>query len=84
MAQVFVCCHHYEPNSHTLTGLNLHVQFQGGSAEVSMLEMPSIPEPEQEAGTRASILRLGQAIVQAAQDPQGIVRHAPPPHSRRA
>ena len=41
-----------------------------------MLDMPGIPEPEQDAGIRAAILRLGEAIVQA-KDSHGIVRHHP-------
>lgn len=78
MARVFVSCHHYNPHSHALTGMSLDVQFDGGSAEVSMLDMPEIPALEHEAGIRSSILRLGQAIVQAAQDSQGIVGRPPP------
>ena len=72
----FLARHHLEPHSRTLTGLTLHVQFEGGSAQVSMLDMPGIPEPEQDAGIRAAILRLGEAIVQA-KDSHGIVRHHP-------
>ena len=78
MARVYVTSHHFEPHSHTLNGLTLHVQFEGGSAEVSMLDMPGIPEAEQPAGLRAAILRLGDAIVQAAKDSHGIVEHRPP------
>jgi hypothetical protein len=78
MPRVFISCHHYKPHTHALTGLNLDVQFDGGSAEVSMLEMPQIPEREQEPGIRAAILRLGKAIVEAAQDPQGIIGSPPP------
>ena len=70
--------HHLEPHSRTLTGLILHVQFEGGSAEVSMLDMPGIPELEQDAGIRAAILRLGEAIVQAAKDPHDIIERRPP------
>ena len=40
MSRVYVHSHHLEPHSRTLTGLTLHVQFEGGSAEVSMLDMP--------------------------------------------
>ena len=54
-----------------------HVQFEGGSTEVSMLDMLGIPEPEQDAGIRAAIPRLGEAIVQAAKESDGIVRHHP-------
>jgi hypothetical protein len=71
MSRVYVHSHHLEPDSRTLTGLTLHVQFEGGSAEVSMLDMPGIPEPEQDAGIRAAILRLGEAIVQVAKDSHG-------------
>jgi hypothetical protein len=63
MSRVYVTSHHFEPHSHTLKGLTLHVQFEGGSAEVSMLDMPCIPEAEQPAGLQAAILRLGEAIV---------------------
>jgi hypothetical protein len=42
------------------------------TAEVSILEMPHLSEQEHESGIRAEILRLGQAIVSAAQSPQGI------------
>jgi hypothetical protein len=56
MSRVYVHSHHLEPHSRTLTGLTLHVQFEGGSAD-----MPGIPEPEQDAGIRAAILRLGEA-----------------------
>ncbi len=78
MSRVYVTSHHFEPHSHTLNGVTLHVQFEGGSAEVSMLDMPGIPEAEQPSGLRAAILRLGEAIVQAAKDPNGIVGHRPP------
>jgi len=77
MSRVYVHSHHLEPHSRTLTGLTLHVQFEGGSAEVSMLDMPGIPEPEQNAGIRAAILRLGEAIVQVAKDSHGTVPHHP-------
>jgi hypothetical protein len=43
-----------------------------------MLDMPGIPEPEQDAGIRAAILRLGEAMGQAAKEPHGIVGHHPP------
>jgi hypothetical protein len=43
-----------------------------------MLDMPGIPDAEQPAGLRVAILRLGEAIVQAAKDPRGIVEHRPP------
>ena len=72
MSRVYVHSHHLEPHS-----LTLHVQFEGGSTEVSMLDMLGIPEPEQDAGIRAAIPRLGEAIVQAAKDSHGIVRHHP-------
>jgi hypothetical protein len=42
-----------------------------------MLDMAGIPEPEQDAGIRAAILRLGEPIVQVAKDSHGIVRHHP-------
>jgi hypothetical protein len=54
-----------------------HVQFEGGSQRVSMLDMAGIPEPEQDAGIRAAILWLGEAIVQVAKDSHGIVPHHP-------
>ena len=73
MSRVYVHSHHLEPHSK----LTLHVQFEGGSTEVSMLDMLGIPEPEQDAGIRAAIRRLGEAIVQAAKDSHGIVRHHP-------
>jgi hypothetical protein len=43
MSRVYVTSHHFEPHSRTLNGLTLHVQFEGGSAEVSMMDMPGIP-----------------------------------------
>ena len=78
MARVYVSCQHYRPHTHALTGFELDVEFDGALAQVSMLDIPEISEQEHERGTRAIILRLGQAIVQAAQDPQGIVAHPPP------
>jgi hypothetical protein len=42
-----------------------------------MLDMPGIPEPEQDAGIRDAILRLGEAMVQAANDPHGIDPYHP-------
>jgi hypothetical protein len=78
MSRVYVTSHHFDRDSRTLNGLILHVQFEGGSAEVSVLDMPGISEGEQPAGTRAAILRLGEAIAQAAKDPHGIVEHPPP------
>jgi hypothetical protein len=80
LPKIFVDCSHYEPHSHVLTGLNLTVQYDGSQAEVSILEMIPLPEPEQERGIRAELLKLGQAIVQAAQSPQGVVAH---PFSQR-
>ncbi len=77
MSRVYVTSHHFEPHSHTLNGLTLHVQFEGGSADISMLDMPGIPEAEQLSGLRTAILRLGEAIVQAAKDSHGIIRHHP-------
>ena len=69
MARVYVTSHHFAPHSHTLKGLSLHVQFEGGSAEISMLDMPGIPEASNPKELRAAILRLGEGIVQAAEDP---------------
>jgi len=43
-----------------------------------MLNMPGIPEAEQPARLPTATLRFGEAIVQAAKDPQGIVKHPPP------
>ena len=69
MSRVYLTSHHFAPHSHTLNGLTLHVQFEGGSAEISMLEMPAIPETEQPAGLRAAILRLGEAIFRRRKTP---------------
>ena len=55
----------------------LHVQFERRSQRVSMLDMPGIPEPEQDAGIRAAILWLGEAIVQVTKNSHGIVPHHP-------
>jgi hypothetical protein len=66
---VYLTSHHFEPHSHTLNGLTLHVQFEGGSAEVSMLDIPGIPEAEQPAGMRAAMLRLGEAISSGGEIP---------------
>jgi hypothetical protein len=46
MSRVYVTSRHFEPHSHTLTGLTLHVQFEGGTADVSMLDMSGLPEPD--------------------------------------
>jgi hypothetical protein len=79
MPTVFISCHHYQPGTaRILTGLNLDVVYDGSIAEVSILEMPQLAEPEHERGIRAEILRLGQAIVSAAQSPQGIVGNPRP------
>jgi hypothetical protein len=56
-------------------GSAVHVQFEGGSQRISMLDMPGIPQSEQDAGIRAAILRLGEAMVQVANDPHGTVPH---------
>jgi hypothetical protein len=42
MSRVYVTSRHFEPHSHTLTGLTLHVQFEGGTADVSMLDMSGL------------------------------------------
>jgi hypothetical protein len=39
--------------------------------------MAGIPEPKQDAGIRAAILRLGEAIVQVAKDSHGAVPRHP-------
>jgi hypothetical protein len=79
MATVFVEGHHYEPGTrHVLTGLHLTVVYDGLTAEVSMLEIPHLSEQEHDSGIRTEILRLGQAIVGAAQSPQGIVGNPRP------
>jgi hypothetical protein len=63
MSRVYVTSRHFEPHSHTLTGLTLHVQFEGGTADVSMLDMSGLPEPDR----WNSVLRLGEAIVQGGE-----------------
>jgi hypothetical protein len=81
MPTVFINCHHYEPGPHhTLTGLEFEIAYEGSTAEVSIQEMPVISESEHDPGIRAELVRLGQAIVQAAQSPQGVVSTPRPPH----
>jgi hypothetical protein len=58
-------------------GSTLHVQLEGGSQRVSMLDMPGMPETEQDAEIRGAILRLGEAIVQVAKVSHGTVPHHP-------
>ena len=71
MSRVYVHSHHLEPHS-----LTLHVQFEGGSTEVSMLDMLGIPEPEQDAGSGLDSA-LGRSHSSGGEKLHGIVRHHP-------
>jgi hypothetical protein len=79
MAEIFIDCFHHEGSRGAITGLNLTVSYSGITAEVSVPDMPPLSEPGQSEAVRAAILRLGQAIVEAAQSPQGIHAH---PHQK--
>ena len=74
MSRVYLTSHHFAPHSHTLKGLTLHVQFEGGSAEISMLDMPGIPEAEQPAGTPGCDFAPGRSHSSGGE--------RPPRHSR--
>jgi hypothetical protein len=73
MFRIFINTYHHEPSSSALTGLNLTVQYPGGEAEVSILDIhPPLPVEGQEDGIRAVLLRLAEALTSAAQNPHGI------------
>ena len=82
MPTVFVGDRHFDPHSGDPTGFDLTVQYGGPQIQVSVLGISPLSEPEQDAGIRTEILHLGQAIVQAAQSPQGIVSLPRPPGGR--
>ena len=74
MATIYIDCFHHEPHSEDLTGLDFTIVYRADTrAQVSVAEMPPIPAAEQERGIRDELRRIGEAIVQAARSPQGIV-----------
>jgi hypothetical protein len=82
MATVFVGDHQFEAHSHRLKSVTLTVQYRGPQVEVSISGIPPLSDQEHERWIRDEILRLGQAIVQAAQSPQGIIGLPAPPRER--
>jgi hypothetical protein len=82
LPQIFVGPLDYDPALGTLTGLTATVQYDEAQAAVSILKTIHLSASEAlDAGIRAELLRLGQAIIQAAQSPQGISEHPFPRHS---
>ena len=79
MATIYITDHILEGRPPALTGMRLTVQYDGVTAEVLLQGFDPLSESKQSAEIPAEILRLGQAIVRAAQSPQGIVAGRTPP-----
>jgi len=79
MSHIFISTYHSEPHSRLLTGIGFTVDYSGRQAEVSILEMPPLSAEVQNDGIRAELVRLGEAILNAAQNPQGVSAHPQPP-----
>jgi hypothetical protein len=75
MAEIFIGCYHLDGKRDAITGLNFKVVYDGIVADVSVPEMPPMVEPNQSDAVRAAILRLGEAIVEAARSPGGLLPH---------
>jgi hypothetical protein len=73
MDRIFIEAYHHEPENSALTGLKFILRYPEGEAEISILDMRPLSLAEQEFGIRALLLRLAEAITNAAQSPQGII-----------
>lgn len=62
-----------------LTGLNFEVELGRGKALVSVQEMPPVSFQDKQAAYRSAIRSLAEALLQEAQNPQGITEIQSPP-----
>jgi hypothetical protein len=70
---------HIFKGAHVLSALNLTVVYEDRQAEVLIQGLRAEAALEQNDAIRAEIRRLGEAIVEAAQSPQGITAGRQPP-----
>jgi hypothetical protein len=75
MATIYIDCYHREPHSEALTGIDFTVVYKPGAhAQVSVVEMLPISASTHDHALRAELRLIGEAIVQAARSPQGIIQ----------
>ena len=75
MPRVFIKATHHSPESSALTGLNFTIEYGPATALVSAQEIPPIPFRDRRAAYSLVLRDLGQALLQAAQNPQEITEN---------
>jgi hypothetical protein len=78
MAIIYIKRTDHDPDSPDLTGLSFTVKFRRATALVSIQEMQPLPFQDRLAAYRGAIEDLAQALLQAAQNPQGITENPQP------
>lgn len=72
MATVFIEAFDRDMSTNNVIGVTLRIQYGTKNSEITMLGIPPLSAQDTDAGLRAEILALGQALMQAAQTPQAI------------
>ena len=79
MVNIYIgALHHDKPQSPEVTGIHFTVDYMGGQAQISILDMQPLPDPTQLDAFRDELRRLGEALLVAAQSPQLIFWHPHP------
>jgi hypothetical protein len=72
---VYIKATHHSPESSDLTGLNFTIEYGRATALVSIQEMPPVQFQDRLAAYRATLEDLAKALLEAAQNPQGITEN---------
>lgn len=75
MSAVFIKATHHEPGSDDLTGLNFTVEYNRGTALVSIPGMQPVPFQDRTAAFQAVLEDLAAALLEAVETPQGITEN---------
>jgi len=75
MVTIFIKATHHEPESADLTGLSFTVKDARATTLVSIQEMQPLPFQDRLAAYRTAVEALAKALLQAAQNPQGITEN---------
>jgi hypothetical protein len=75
MTKIFIKATHHDPQSPDLTGLNFTIEYGPATAALSIQQMPPVPFQDRLAAYQETLRALAEALLQAAQSPQGITEN---------
>jgi hypothetical protein len=78
MTTIYIKATHHDPAAPELTGLNFTIKYGHATALVSIQEMPPLLFQDRLAAYQAAIEDLAGALLEAAQNPQGITENPQP------